>query len=87
MQKEIEDLLKDFNNLKKEESAIVSAESKCLEDLLVYKQGKKFLDLLAISAGRKNPRPQRKHHINSNNPSSYDIAQKKDETFITAGEA
>jgi hypothetical protein len=56
----IENLLKEINNLKKEESAIVSAESKCLEDLLVYKQGKKFLDLLAISAGRKQPRPQRK---------------------------
>ena len=49
--------MKEINNLKKEESAIVSAESKCLEDLLVYKQGKKFLDLLAISDGRKNPRP------------------------------
>jgi hypothetical protein len=59
----IEDLLKEINNLKKEESAIVSAESKCLEDLLVYKQGKKFLDLLAISAGRKQPRPQRKKHL------------------------
>ena len=59
----IEDPLKEINNLKKEESAIVSAESKCLEDLLVYKQGKKFLDLLAISAGRKQPRPQRKKHL------------------------
>lgn len=59
----IEDLLKEINNLKKEESAIVSAESKCLEDLLVYKQGKKFLDLLAISAGRKQPRPQKKKHL------------------------
>jgi len=59
----IENLLKEINNLKKEESAIVSAESKCLEDLLVYKQGKKFLDLLAISAGRKQPRPQRKQHL------------------------
>lgn len=59
----IEDLLKEINNLKKEESSIVSAESKCLEDLLVYKQGKKFLDLLAISAGRKQPRPQRKKHL------------------------
>ncbi len=83
----IEELLKEINNLKKEESAIVSAESKCLEDLLVYKQGKKFLDLLAISAGRKDPRPQRKHHLSSNNPSTYEVAQKKDETFITAGEA
>lgn len=55
--------MKEINNLKKEESAIVSAESKCLEDLLVYKQGKKFLDLLAISDGRKNPRPQRKNHL------------------------
>jgi Asp-tRNA(Asn)/Glu-tRNA(Gln) amidotransferase B subunit len=54
---------------------------------LVYKQAKKFLDLLAISAGRKHPRPQRKHHPHSNNPSTYDITQKKDETFITAGEA
>lgn len=59
----IEDLLKEINNLKKEESAIVSAESKCLEDLLVYKQGKKFLDLLAISAGRKQPRQQKKKHL------------------------
>lgn len=58
-----------------------------MEDLLVYKQGKKFLDLLAISAGRKQPRPQRKQQLYSNNPSAYDVAQKKDETFITAGEA
>ena len=73
-QKEIERLLKEINNLKKEESAIVSSESKCLEDLQVYKQAKKFLDLLAISAGKKHPRPQRKHHTHTTNPPSYDIA-------------
>ena len=54
----------------------MSSESKCLEDLLVMKQAKKFLDLLAISAGRKNARPQRKVLLKSQNPSTVDVAGK-----------
>jgi hypothetical protein len=49
-------LLKEINDLKKEESQIMSSTNKCIEGLQTFKQAKKFLDLLAISAGRKEPR-------------------------------
>ena len=34
----------------------MSSTNKCIEGLQTFKQAKKFLDLLAISAGRKQPR-------------------------------
>lgn len=51
--KQIELLLVTINDLKKDENNLVSQESKCLEDLQAFKRDKTFLDLLAISDGKK----------------------------------
>jgi predicted transcriptional regulator len=59
--RKIEWLLTQINQLKKQESEIVSEESKILEELLVCKQHKKFLDLLAIGKGEKAFQNQHKN--------------------------
>jgi|LauGreDrversion4_2_1035121.scaffolds.fasta_scaffold167104_3 hypothetical protein len=67
----------------------MSSTNKCIEGLQTFKQAKKFLDLLAISAGRKQPRLPKKNRSSKNQPSSNtDLLGKptKDETFITTGE-
>lgn len=57
--KQIEALLVTINELKKDENNLVSQESKCLEDLQSFKRDKTFLDLLAISDGRKQIRAKK----------------------------
>ena len=58
--KQCEKLLAEISQLKKEEATDISQESKFNEELQAFKQHKKLLDLLAISAKKKQPEPQRK---------------------------
>jgi len=53
--KKCEELQLEINRLKKIEDNDYSQESKYNEELQVYKQHKKLLDLLAISAKKKVP--------------------------------
>lgn len=55
MSKRCEALQAEINNLKKIEATDISQESKYNEELQVFKQHKKLLDLLAISAKKKLP--------------------------------
>lgn len=55
-----EALLAEINSLQKEENSLKSNQHKTEEELEICKAHKKFLDLLAIGAGLKKPRPQRK---------------------------
>lgn len=52
--------MSEIHKLKKTESHLISAQSKTQEDLSGCKQHKKFLDLLAISAGLKKAWPQKR---------------------------
>ena len=58
--REIDQLLAEMHLLRKEESTLISSQSKTQEELNVCRTHKKFLDLLAIGAGLKKPWPQRK---------------------------
>ena len=51
--KKIEGLQSEINDLTKMENTLVSQESKYQEELYAFKRDKTFLDLLAISDGRK----------------------------------
>lgn len=66
-----------INDLKKDENNLVSKESKCLEDLQAFKRDKTFLDLLAISAGRKPIRAKTGAAAPTQEKTS------KDSTFLT----
>ena len=55
-----ETLLAEINALQKEDNSHTSNQHKTDEELEICKAHKKFLDLLAIGAGLKKPRPQKK---------------------------
>ena len=55
VQKRIEKLTFDINELRKQEGDIMSKTSKVEEEISIHKQHKKFLDLIAIASKVKKP--------------------------------
>ena len=60
VQKQLEDLTAEINNLKKQEAEFISKESKLEEETHQHKGSKRFLDLLAIAQGGKKPVSQKR---------------------------
>ena len=60
VQKKLEDLTAQINNLKKQEAEFISKDSKLEEEIYQHKGSKRFLDLLAIASNNKKPVNQKK---------------------------
>ncbi len=55
----------------------MSQEARCLEDLQQYKRDKTFLDLLAISEGKKKVKSSKIGHSNQQNTFLTSVANQK----------